>query len=56
MAKDFVWHELYDRMENDCCPVCALIEKRLHQAMDRFLFDSVNDRGLRKKIADAHGF
>ncbi len=56
MAKDFVWHELYDLMEEDRCPVCGLIEKRIRQAMDRFLFDSVNDRGLRKKIADAHGF
>lgn len=56
MARDFVWHELYDLMEEDNCPVCALIDKRLHQAMDRFLFDSVNDRGLRKKIAEAHGF
>lgn len=56
MAKDFVWHELYDLMVEDNCPVCGLIEKRTHQAMDRFLFDSVNDRGLRKKIADAHGF
>lgn len=56
MAKDFVWHELYDLMEEDRCPVCDLIEKRIRQAMDRFLFDSVNDRGLRKKIADAHGF
>lgn len=56
MAKDFVWHELYDLMVEDNCPVCSLIEKRVMQAMDRFLFDSVNDRGLRKKIADAHGF
>ena len=56
MAKDFIWHELYDLMEDDRCPVCALIEKRTQQAMDRFLFDSVNDRGLRPKIAAAHGF
>lgn len=56
MAKDFVWHELYDLMEENNCPVCALIEKRTAQAMDRFLFDSVNDRGLRKKMAEAHGF
>lgn len=45
-----------EKMDGGECPVCALSSDMLKREMDAFLYASVNDRGLRKKITDSHGF
>ena len=56
MAKDMVYYGLMDAMEGDCCPICKLIRGRIDQMMDGFLYESVNDPRLRKKIDRSRGF
>ncbi|HOV69331.1 MAG TPA: DUF6062 family protein [Clostridia bacterium] len=52
---DIIYHELMDLM-NDDCPVCALMSKRLSEKIEFFLYEAVNDRGLRKEISVGGGF
>lgn len=56
MNRDMVWHELFDRMQNDSCPICDLIHNRTKRSMDGFLYESVNDVTLRSKICKSNGF
>ncbi len=51
-----VWHELFDRMQNNQCPICDLIHNRIQRSMDGFLYESVNDVSIRKKICNSNGF
>lgn len=55
MSKDMVYNALIESMTEDRCPVCALIDKRIRQAMDGFLYGSVNDTSIRKQLSDAGG-
>ena len=55
MAKDMLWHELFDRLHGNDCPVCNLIHDRIVKSMDGFLYEGVNDSGLRKKICESNG-
>lgn len=56
MNTNMVYFELFDIMKDNCCPVCELIHKRTVQAMDGFLYENVNDTGLRRDINSAKGF
>lgn len=56
MGRDTVWYELLEAMEEGGCPVCALKARMRKREMDAFLYASVNDRGLRKKITASNGF
>ncbi len=56
MSRDMVWHELFDRMQNNRCPICDLIYNRIQRNMDGFLYESVNDVSIRKKICNSNGF
>lgn len=38
------------------CPFCSLIKKNIHKYMDDFLYESVNDPGLRKEVRRSLGF
>ncbi len=55
MAKDMVWHELYDRMEGNRCPVCELILQRTKSFMGSILYEGVNDSSVREKIKSSYG-
>ncbi len=52
---DMVYYELLDHMKNGNCPVCSLIQLRTKQAMDGFLYESVNDPSIRRSILKAYG-
>jgi hypothetical protein len=56
MSRDMVWHELFDRMQNNQCPICDLIHNRTLRSMDGFLYESVNDVSTRKNISNSYGF
>ena len=56
MGKDMVYYNLLEAVSNDNCPICTLLSKQTHQMMDSFLYESVTDRSLRKKIREARGF
>ena len=56
MDKEQVFHELMDRMEKRCCPICEFTDYRLNEAYDRFLYDGINSPHLRYKIEKANGF
>jgi hypothetical protein len=38
------------------CPICFIVRKTIHKAMDDFLYESVNDSGVRDKIRISSGF
>ena len=45
-----------DALKEQGCPVCFLLRKNTQKFMDDFLYESVNDPGLRKEIKDSSGF
>ena len=53
--KDMMFYELMDHMKDGNCPICSLIKQRTKQAMDGFLYESVNDPMIRRTILKAHG-
>ncbi|MFA5675583.1 MAG: DUF6062 family protein [Christensenellales bacterium] len=55
MAFDITSHELFDRLYEQKCPVCELINHCTEQHMDSFLYESVNDKDLRIKIRESKG-
>lgn len=55
MMKNMIYFELSDHMKNDCCPICSLVVKRSKQAMDGFLYESVNDGSLQERIKKSRG-
>jgi hypothetical protein len=38
------------------CPICFLVKKNTHKFMDDFLYESVNDPGVRENIKASQGF
>ena len=54
--KGMAYFNLLEVMEKDCCPVCALTDKRIEQTMDNFLYDSVNSIPVQQEINAARGF
>jgi len=38
------------------CPICYLVKKNTHKFMDDFLYESVNDPGVREDIKASSGF
>jgi len=38
------------------CPICLLVKKNMHKFMDDFLYESVNDPGVRQEIRASQGF
>lgn len=54
--RNMVWHELYNRMKDDKCPICELIHSRVERSMGAFLYEGVNDTALRSKICSSNGF
>ena len=55
MSRDMLWYELFERMQDNHCPICSLLDKMVDGVMESFLYESVNNPGLRDKIKKAHG-
>jgi len=45
-----------EKMEGDCCPVCELMDFRINQSLENFLYESVNNPHIRYKIEKTNGF
>lgn len=56
MEKHILFFELFDSLELDECPICHLINKRINQFIDGFLYESVNDPKIREDIDNAQGY
>ncbi len=56
MEKDMLWHKIYDAMNTEECPICSLLKNDLNMQMEIFLYENVNDRGIRAKIISSKGF
>jgi len=55
-AKFIGFFKLIEAMKQPGCPVCARIIEDTRHAMDSFLYESVNDAGLRDQIRNDRGF
>ena len=56
MVKHEPYFNLLDALKEKGCPVCFLVKKSTHKSMDDFLYESVNDPGLRQEIKASQGF
>jgi hypothetical protein len=56
LDKHILYFELLDGLELDECPICHLINKRIDQFIDGFLYESVNDPKIREDIDNAKGY
>jgi len=55
-TKHTPYFNLLDALKEQGCPVCFVIRKNAQKYMDDFLYESVNDPGLRKEIKESVGF
>jgi len=56
MEKHTTYYNLIDAFQEKSCPICLLAKKATHKAMDDFLYESVNDPEMRRKIRKSFGF
>ena len=56
MDKHFVYHQLFECLGQDLCPICALITRNIDKFIDGFLYESVNDIKLRENIKKSRGY
>jgi len=56
MEKHQVYFNLLDVLEEPGCPICSLVKKKIQKLMDDFLYEQVNDPGVRKEIRKSLGF
>jgi hypothetical protein len=54
-VKHTTYFNLLDALKEGC-PICFLVKKATHKSMDDFLYESVNDPGLRQEIKASQGF
>jgi len=54
-TKHTTYFNLLDALKEGC-PICFLVKKNTHKFMDDFLYESVNDPGLRWEIKASFGF
>ena len=55
MEKHQAYFNLLDALM-ERCPICFMVKKTTHKLMDDFLYESVNDPGVRKGIKASSGF
>jgi hypothetical protein len=55
-TKHTTYFNLLDALKEQGCSVCFIIRKNAQKYMDDFLYESVNDPGLRKEIKESAGF
>jgi len=56
VTKHTTYFNLLDALKEQGCPVCFVIKKNAQKFMDDFLYESVNDPGIRKQIKESVGF
>jgi len=56
MEKHEPYFNLLDAFKETGCPVCFLVKKSTHKSMDDFLYERVNDSGVRQRIRASQGF
>jgi len=56
MEKHLSYFALSDALKEKGCPICFLLKKNTNKSMDAFLYEQVNDPGIRKVIRDSFGF
>jgi hypothetical protein len=54
--KHIPYFNLLDALKESGCAICTLIKKSVHKSMDDFLYERVNDPGVRKEIRESFGF
>jgi len=54
--KHTAYFNLLDALKERGCAICSLIKKSVHKSMDDFLYEQVNDSGVRKEIRESFGF
>jgi len=54
--KHITYFNLLDAFKESGCAICTLIKKSIHKSMDDFLYEQVNDPGVRKDIKESFGF
>jgi hypothetical protein len=50
------YYELRDACYRPGCPVCRLVERRVHSYLDSLFYESVNDPSVRQRLRGALGF
>lgn len=57
MTKHVDYFEMVDAIKGgSVCPICYLVDRTVENYIDSFLYEGVNDIGLRKDIKDSNGF
>jgi hypothetical protein len=54
--KHIPYFNLLDALKESGCAICTLIKKSVHKSIDDFLYERVNDWGVRKEIRESFGF
>jgi len=54
--KHIPYYSLLDALKEKHCPICYLCRKSVTMFFDGFLYESVNDPGMREAIRNAEGF
>ncbi len=54
--KHLTYYNLIEALKEKGCPICTLLGRNTHKYMVSFLYESVNDPGVRKRIRESYGF
>ena len=54
--KHTTYFNLLEALKEDGCAICTIIKNFVHKSMDDFLYEQVNDPGVRKEIKESFGF
>jgi len=54
--KHLTYYKLLEALKSKGCPICTLIERNTAKYMTSFLYESVNDPGVRKSLRESNGF
>mgnify|MGYP000386243763 CR=1 FL=1 len=54
--RHLLYHELLDALDGSACPVCTLAARAVDGFLRSFLYEGVNDVGLRARLRTAGGF
>ncbi len=55
-TKHTTYFNLLDALKENGCAICTLVKKSVHKSMDDFLYEQINDPGVRKEIKESFGF
>jgi len=56
MKKDLTWVHLIDSFNEEGCPLCFLTKSSVTRYLDSFLYENVNDAGIRRELHRSGGF